>query len=128
MHRNKGVSLLEFIVAIVIIGIMVAMLLFISSRKANSHMLVPSGISAVLDEAGVQYTWNNQNHHLIIDKGTADWTTAEDVCKALDGNVENVFVTLRSNTGAGELTWQQPKRNGEARKLTNLPTSSTAKC
>ncbi len=130
MNRNKGFTLIELLIVVAIIAIIViAIAGAFGPRKAGAHEVTPDALRAAMAEVGADYVWHPGSHRLIvINKGTAEWTTALDVCAAIKGSVDHAHVTLRSNTGAGELEWVEPGRAGETRKLTNLPTSSTAEC
>ena len=131
-NRNRGFTLIELLIVIAIIVILVVAIAgVIKPRKAGAHELTPSGLSAALSEVGASYRWDSVEHNLVIvDKGTADWADASAACAALKGTVEHLHVTLYSNTGEGELRWEEapPADAGENRVLTNLPTSSTAEC
>ena len=133
MNRNKGFTLIELLIVVAIIAIiLVAIWGAIGPRKAGAHEAAPSGIRAAMAEVGADYVWHPADHRLIIiNKGSADWADAEAVCAVLSGKIDHAHVTLRSNTGPGELRWEgdaPAKADGAPRVLTNLPTSSTATC
>ncbi len=130
MNRNKGFTLIELLIVVAIIAILVVVGLgALKPRDAGAHELAPTGLTAKLAETGTSYRWASDTHTLhIIDKGSADWADSDAVCAALKGTVEHLHVTMRDNTGTGELRWDNPERAGETRVLTNLPTSTRTEC